>query len=614
MVELIGVLLLGAVGVESVALFSIGAVAITTGTVVGAAAVIAASIGLQYLLAPKGGAATGSAGLPPPEAGHQPLRQTIPPRIVGLGRVRLAGSYMLFEADAGVSYDITALHHGRLGGIVGYYLHDDVVTIDPVSGVVDAYGDGRYGSSLLTIKTRLGAVPETAYSEITAALPSFWTAAHRGDGVASLMLICGQAATSNVFPDVFPRGLPLPSVVADCTPIFDPREALQYRADPSTWAVSANPVLQVMFFLTDADRGMGLDWDVLIEPVLDDLIAQADLCDAAVALNAGGSEPRYHANGSYALDSDPADVIASILEACDGWISQNGDGSLSLQVGVYRAPLVVIESKHIRGAAIQYGSAEEEAVNELTIQYTSPLLDYKTAPGQPWRDETDISERGKTLSQAFALPWVYSHSQARRLAKRRMARLQAQLHGSITTTIYGLRALGERWIAIQAPDYPDLEDIVVEVLGVTFDLINAQCVIRFVVINPNAIDAWDAATEEGSAPTVPDKLVAPAAPVPTGLANNGTTDHDNAFRLKFNDPGRADLQFQMRWRVSGSGGAYTVSDLLNATAHSAGMLKVKIDGGIPGSGPESFEVALRSLGNTGAGSAYCSPITIALTS
>ncbi len=620
MVEVVGAVILSAFAVESTVLFTIGTVAISTASVVGAAVLIGGAIGLQYLLAPKlsssGGIGnlSGSAStLPPPEAGRQPLRQTIPNRTVGLGRVRLAGSYMLFEADSGVSYDVTALHHGKLAGIIGYYLHDDVVTIDPVSGVVDVYGDGRYGGSLIKIKTRSGDNPETAYSEITAALPSIWTAAHRGDGLASLMLICQPAASADAFPTIYPRGLPVPSVVADCTPVFDARDDSQFVTAPNTWLVSSNPVLNLIFVLTDVDRGMGLDYDMLIAPALDVLMEQADLCDEPVALDAGGSEPRYQANGTYSLDNDPADIIAPILDACDGWISQNGDGSLSLKVGVYSAPSIVIESKHIRGVSIQYGTAEEEAVNELTIQYTSQSIDYKTAPGQPWRDEIDITERGKTLSQQLSLPWVYSHSQSRRLAKRRMARLNANLRGTITTTLYGLRALGERWISVQAPDIPDLENVVVEVTGITFDLMNAQCMIKFVSVNPNEIDAWDAATEEGSPPTVPDKLVVPAPLVPTGVANNGTVSQADGFRLKFADPGRADLRYQVRWRVNGSGGAYTLSGLLDASVLISGTLMLQT-GAMGGGGPETFEVAIQSLAPAGAGSAYSSPsVTIAVT-
>ena len=66
--------------------------------------------------------------LPTPDSGHQALRQTIPSRITGYGtQVRLAGFYVFFEEDSGISYDVVAFHHGLISSIDGYYLHDDVV-------------------------------------------------------------------------------------------------------------------------------------------------------------------------------------------------------------------------------------------------------------------------------------------------------------------------------------------------------------------------------------------------------------------------------------------------------------------------------------------------------
>jgi hypothetical protein len=605
MPETIGLFALSELGIINFVIIG----SVTAATVAGSAILIGGSIGLQLLLnRPQSTAAPGGPALPPPEAGHQPLKQAISPRIVGLGRVRLAGAYVLFEANNGTSYDVIAFHHGRIGGIVGYYLQDDIVTVDG-SGIVDVQGDGRYGASSITIQTRLGLATETAYSDVVSALSAIWTTSHRGDGLASLYLKCAPVANVQDFPTIYPRQLPVPSVVADCTPIFDARDVTQSNGNDSTWQVSSNPMLQVMFFLTDSDRGMGLDYAALITPALTRLKAEADLCDMQVARNDGATEPRYASNGSYPLDSDPADVISSILDTCDGWLSQNGDGSLAFWCGVYRAPTVTLESKHIRGCSLQYGLAEEEAVNELTIDYTEPLLDYKTAPGQPWRNEQDISERGRTLSQRFALPWVYSHPQARRLAKRRDNQNNATLRGTISTTLYGIRCLGERWIQITAPDLPDLENVVIEVRGMTIDLLNATCQIKFISVNPNVIDAWDPATEEGSSPTVPSKLVFPPPPVPQNIV--GTGEPGTTFVVSFDDPGRSDLTYQAAFRINGSGGAFTNAPIMNSfvggsfTRPTIGSIAVPFSG-------TTYEIKVRSFAPAGAASAFSSTTTVAV--
>jgi hypothetical protein len=605
MAETIGLLALSELGIINFVIIG----SVTAATVVGSAVLIGGSIGLNLLLnRPQSTADPGGPALPPPEAGHQPLKQPISPRIVGLGRVRLAGAYVLFEANNGTSYDVIAFHHGRIGGIVGYYLQDDVVTIDG-SGIVDVQGDGRYGASSITIQTRLGLATETAYSGLVSALSSIWTTSHRGDGLASLYLKCAPVANIQDFPTIYPRQLPVPSVVADCTPIFDARDVTQSNGDDSTWQVSSNPVLQIMFFLTDSDRGMGFDYAALISPSLTALLAQADICDAQVARADGGTEPRYASNGSYPLDSDPADVIASILDTCDGWLSQNGDGSLSIIVGHFISPTVTLESKHIRGCSLQYGLAEEEAVNELTIDYTEPLLDYKTAPGQPWRNEQDISERGRTLSQRFALPWVYSHPQARRLAKRRDNQNNATLRGTISTTLYGIRALGERWIQVTAPDLPDLENVVIEVRGMTIDLLNATCQIKFISVNPNVIDAWDSAAEEGSSPTVPSKLVFPPPPVPQNILAFTFSGAGAQFRVSFDDPGRSDLTYQAAFRINGSGSAFTNAAIMNSFIEAGrptiGFIPLPFSS-------TTYEVKVRSFAPAGAASAFSSTTTVSV--
>lgn len=623
--ETIGELVLGAIGETGLTAFGLTAfqtAGLVGGTVV-TAATIGGSIGLNALLskpAAAPGVQPGAPALPSPEAGSIPVRQAIAPRIVGYGRVRLAGAYVLFEANAGVSYDIIAFHHGKISAIVGLYLDDDVITING-SGVVDVQGDNRYENGCVTVKTRLGAVPETAYSEITTPLSAIWTSAHRGDGLASLALICSQAATPTIHATQYPRGKPTPSVVADCTAIYDPRDATQSLADPTTWKVSSNPVLQLIDFLTNSDRGMGFDWSTLIAPVLASLVAEARLCGLTVPRkDAGSSESRYHSDGSFPLDSDPADVISSILDTCDGWISQNGDGSLALKVGYFRPPSVTISSKHIRGVSLQYDVGNEQAVNEFTIDYTEAALDYKTVPGQPWRDEDDISARGKVLSQRLALPWVCSHSQARRLAKRKMAQARAPLRGTITTTLFGIQALGERWININAPDIPDLANLVIEVRSATIDLLNDAMTFTFVSVDPATIDAWDPATEEGSAPTIAAKLISTPPPVPQNIVaipvNFDPGQH--AFNVECDDPGRSDLTFQTEWRVNGSGGAFTQDakqspfSTVNHTGdpnNSAGP-GPNVHGGYGAATGTTYEVKMRAFAPSGPGSAFSASTTV----
>jgi hypothetical protein len=575
MAETIGLLAFSAIGFSTAAGFTIGATSITLGAVVGTAILVGGSIGLQMLTAPRipdapgtrSATPTGVSSLPPPEAGHVPLRQAIPPRTVAYGRVRLAGTYVLFESDAdSTSWDIIAFHHGRIGGIIGYYFHDDIIGIDTNNGTVIGLPDGRYGFAHCFIDTRLGFPVEQAYPQPITAMPEIWTSAHRGDGIASMMLRCDVTNTPVVFSAIYPRGKPEPSVVVDACLIYDPRDPAQSRLDPNSHKTSTNPVVQLLHYLTSEDHGMGLDWNTLVQPVLPALIGEMNLADGIVIRSNGIGEYKYSSAGAFQIDSEPTEIVNAILDTCDGWLSENGDGTIALKVGVYRPPVVTIRGKHIRGINLQFDLADEEIVNELSIDYTEPALDYKTISAEPWRNEEDILERGRVRSQRFALPWVQSFTQARRLAKRRDAQNNAELRGTLTTTLFGLTALGERWIRVQAPELPALDDVVIEVRGVTIDLLNASLTFKFISVDEDTIDDWNAA-EEGPAIVIPPKLISkpppvlgggPFAPVPSIAAwyhrqvGPPAAIYESYAFVSFINPEQGGLQYQIQFRIVGT--------------------------------------------------------------
>jgi hypothetical protein len=554
MAEALGYLIL--YGLESAAVIegaaAIGATTIlpglTVATAIGTAAVLGASIAVAFATAPE---------VPKASDGSQPIRQPIPPRPWGYGRTRIAGAYMLFEVDdaTGESWDVLALHQGRIGGLVHVYLNDDLVQIDPVSGFVNGLlnlpdTDTRYNhnsANRVQIDYRLGANPETAYAGPVAALPTLWTAAHRGDSVASLMLHCIDTNPENILK-TYPRGLPRPSVVADLAPLWDARDEAQDREDEETWLVSSNPVVQLVGYLTDPDRGPGLDYATAIAPRLEQWMDEADICDEPQLKADGSTEPRYRSDGWAFLSTDPAEVevIAAILNTCDGWLAEDGSGALRLVVGKFREPTVVLTDDHIQGFEIQKGLADEDDVNEVQFSYTAPQANWRDSPGISVRDEAAISESGRVRSTRLGLAWVQSHGQGRRLAKRALARHTAPARGTLATTLYGLKALGERWVRVRSRLIPDLADAVIEITRVRIDLGSARLSFDWVLVNPNSIDAWDPDTEEGVPPNY--------FPVPENVT---AQDHGagNEIRVDFDalDPEQPWLWYAIDYRIGTSG-------------------------------------------------------------
>lgn len=517
MAETIGALILTAAGASDIAgIAGLGTVAGTTiagaslATVVGTTAILATTIGLNYAL--------NKPSIPKPEDGSQALKAAIPPRIRGYGTNRLAGFYMLFEAAGpapATSYDVIAFHSGRITQIDRFILSDDPVNLTgdislgggPV--IVHAgFTDGRYSHDAIHIESRIGAPGQTSLALMASPIISgIWTSQFVGNGIAYCGMSCDSGVDPNLYTQVYPRGRPELSVVADCSPCWDPRDLAQDRNDETTWLYSSNPVIELLDYLTRADGGMGFDLDTILPPAQLALwMAEADICDMTVATSSG-VEKRYESHGWFRFDNNPEDVIGGILSTCDGWLAESGDGTLSLTVGVYRAPTdPALTDKHIFGFALNYGQADEQMVNELQISFTDPGALYVEVQADPWRDEDSIALTGIVRSQPIDLKWVQSVGQARRLADRAMQRLNPLMTGSFKTTLYGLRYLGQRWVPIQYPFVSGLQDCVVEIQDAEVDLLNGSITWQFIRIQPDTIEAYDPDADEGTPPVIPPPI------------------------------------------------------------------------------------------------------------
>lgn len=498
--------------------------------------------------------AVARAQMPDTETGKQSIRQPRPERRIYMGGTsRGGGAYMLRETNGSTLAVVLALSDGRLSSVSAIYLNDDTAVLDG-SGWVQQGADGRYGTGdLVQIKTRLGVPTETHYSELTAKFAALWPTTARGDGIGSLMMLATHRSKES-FPKHFPNGEIIPTVAAQGV-CYDWRQdttaggsGSQRRADESTWGPSANPVV---WLVHHEWFRCGRSWDRCIAPVLSDLTAEADYCDASVA-KIGGTEARYAFGGNYFAATQPQTRREAMLAACDGWLSTNGQGHLILKVGRYVAPTFTLTGDHIHGYDWSAFSPDEEHVNKLAITYTDPSKDYTETEADPWVDEDDVTATGAERSEQLQLQWVQSHSQARRLAKRKMARLLAGRRGQIVTGVHGLNAFGHRYIRVQNDELISMADVVVEVMGIEFDPMSATVVLD-VILADTAIDEWNPATEEGNAPSGaerpdPEALTAPTISAVTPFYEVGGA----RLAISGGGPDRDDLTWFARWRVTGS--------------------------------------------------------------
>lgn len=487
----VGLLLLGgldAAGVEGAAAFGAATfLGVSGATAVGGAAILGATIGLQYAL--------NNPSPPAPENGAIPLKQAIPPRIRGYWINRLSGYYVLFVAAGGNSQDMIAFHSGRIDDVLQIYLHDQAVTVTPAptdGTITTVIAGGTVFAGPIEIQIFYGTDTQDTGTGLlnSSSTGGVWTSDFHGRGIACLAMFCTRADNPTDFTKIYPRGLPLPSVVARCSPIWDPRDGSQSRANPLTWRASPNPVLQLIDYLTLADGGMGEDINDILPPaVLAQWMVEADLCDDVVDAAAS----RYQCAFWYQFDNSPDQIIAKMLAACDGWLAEAGDGTLTLTVGVYREPTdPPITGDQIIGWSVQYGIADENVVNEIDVTFTDPNLGYVSSQSGSLRDEVSISQTGIVRAKSLDLTSVQDGTQAARLAERAILSANPAMTGTLVTTLYGLRYLGKRWVGVQFPIIKGLEDCVVEIQDqAQVDLLAGTVTFNWNLIDSAALSAID---------------------------------------------------------------------------------------------------------------------------
>jgi hypothetical protein len=449
---------------------------------IGGTALLSASIGLSYAL-------SANPNMPKPEAGAMAIKQAIPARVRGYWDNRLAGAYMLYEEANRTSYDVIAFHHGRVESIRHFYLHDQEVSVSPdISaggvGTVATVGVDQFGGGRVQIEIKMGAATQTS-SALYASDPDInglWTSAYRGDGIAYACLKCGAFADPPTFSRGYPQGKPELSVVARCSPIWDPRDVAQSRTVESTWVASPNPVLQLIDYLTRADGGMGLDLDTILPAdVLALWMVEADICDEDV-----DGEPRYACAIWYQFDNKPEDVINKILSTCDGHLMETEQGTFALTVGKYREPTEPpLTDQHFFGFTLNHGIPAEQRVNQLEINFTDPSQKYASSQTDPVRDELSISATGGVRSQVLDLTGVQNEDQAIRLGRRALLRLNTGKTGSFVTNLVGLDYIGKRWVPLDFTRGPrGLQNCVVEIQSAEVNILAGRITWSFIRIIP----------------------------------------------------------------------------------------------------------------------------------
>lgn len=420
-----------------------GAVATTTVTIAGAAvftapaivAVAAAAIGNAAIAYGIGALAKSLQGQPDPSslsgsaAGRtQTIREAVSPRKIVYGKTRVAGvqTFLHFTHNEGVFHTVITLTGHPIESFEQFFIEDEEQILDekgkPISGSWNKSG----ANPRVRIVGGTGTVAGDAdfNAAMQANLPGVWTPDHRQTGCAKIYV---NGATNN-----FPGGIKNVTVVMKGkNDIFDPRT--------TTVGWTDNAALCTRDYLVEPILGVGESASAINDT---GWIAEANICDEAVALAGGGSEKRYTINGQFVKKADDLSVLGRMLSASAGILTDQG-GQYNLYTGAYRPPTISFDYSQIVGP-VEYQPlmGRDELFNRVKGTFISPEDFYSEVPFPAVKNATYLAEdQNEELwmpGDAF-YPFTDSHTACQRLAKIALERIRQQGTETIALNLQGFR-------------------------------------------------------------------------------------------------------------------------------------------------------------------------------
>lgn len=444
---------------------------------------------------------------PRPQDVQQSFRQATAPRVRHYGRVKISGPWVFAETEKGNFHKVIALGQGRLDAIESFWIDDEEVTVGAGELQRVKQSDRFNMPGRPRIYHRLGNDAETHYDVLEGLFPG-WTTSHRGDGVSSLYAIQEGISQEN-YLRAYPNGIQTKyRVVARASRIKNPHTGVVAWDD--------NAAAVIMDYLVHAD-GMRMPQALIETPqAVAGWRAAYDATAEAIAIAAGGTEPRYRLWGSYRLDERPADVIRRMLDCCDGRLVPTPDGGITLDIGQWEEPTVVLDESVIANTPdVGRGRNVLETANTVRATYLAADNDYQAIDADPFADEDDVAERGE-IPTDLALDMAPSHSQARRLMKLALYRANPLWEGTFHCNLKALAAMGKRFVRVIYPKFG-----IDEVMEVQAFRINVEGgILRSVTITAQSMPAaayqWDT-SQEGTAPEFDQSQPDSDIPLPTGF-------------------------------------------------------------------------------------------------
>lgn len=265
-----------------------------------------------------------------------------------------------------------------------------------------------------------------------------WGSDDRLTGCAYLYLRVERVGASEDEQSPFAGGLPTRITVIgtgmqEYDPRFDstvPGGSGDQRADnQDSWGPSTgNPIIEALNVLLGWRINGKLSVGGGIPPKYIDMqsvITAANICDEAIALSGGGTQPRYRTAGAFSTADPPMQVVATLLAGCAGdLLDANGKLSFLIKANTLSTPAVTLgEANLLSVPKWEPMGGQTNLPNIISGSFTDPGANslYQLVP---YPSVSLDSEDGIERIAPLDLAPVENGPQAERIAKQTLQRMQ----------------------------------------------------------------------------------------------------------------------------------------------------------------------------------------------
>ena len=386
----------------------------------------------------------------------------------------------------------------------------------------------------------------------------------------------------------FAQGLPNISTVVRGKKVWHPSHS------SPVW--SQNPALCVRDYLTDTKYGLGESSSNIAS-----INTALGVCDEAVDLAAGGTQPRYTLDGVIDTGNSIKSNIENMVGSMIGRLVYSG-GKFEIHAGEYVAPTVTIdESMMIGEISVQTKQSRRSAYNGVKGVFLSEEDNYILADYPAQISSTYAAQDGDPIYLDMPLPYTVNNVRAQRIAQLALRRSRQQESITIPCNLNALKFKVGDNISVTNTRL-GYSAKVFEVVGYSMGFSSDQMVVNVDAIETaSSIWSWDEDEEvflgagevdiyDGTSTTAPASI---AVTADTFISSDGTSSA--SFDVSW--PNSVDAfvdHYVVEWKVS------TDSSYFSQSTKTAPLQIVGLDPS------KTYDVRVKAVNGLSVSSSYVS--------